>query len=582
MGNTSSAGGKTLTPEQKDIKYLGDRVPFGDAELIHVYRAYQTLRTRSKDESVSFITDMGVATASLSSIEEAEERLMLFQAIEHKILPPNFGNTLYKKCLLRKQDRSGYDEHGDNGNAAVGQSIDISTEDEYTRLARLEAFFDGLAKCGRRGNKASLEILIACCKLQEKPPSAAAATNDNDTYMMPNYSGSSSSSKDQTYVDPAEFVDMGYRIGLATAFLKAAAEDDDMSLFIPSPDASQSPELKAFAMSLRQCATKRNQRMVRSVTPSTDLVEFVTNEDIMEWAEATAPMFAATLSTFFYSLLFPGRPAPPSRSSFDYPQIPSESTFFLKASSPLLFSFGCMSVSLGGEFYRLYTSAADGLSFNRLQNSLLGYGGPTLIIIQSGDSVFGAYTASPWKESKDYYGNSDCFLYQMLPLTAVYRPTNSNTKFMYCNSHARSKGYDQQAHGIGFGGTTDQPRLFIAETFDDCCASNRDLMFETGRLLSDKFDTDHFEIDNLEVWGVGGTDVVQDALGARDRQRDIRAANIRKARKVDKAAFLDDLRSGLIESKAFAHRQQIRGRDDACVDPDDPQNYLHPGEKQSL
>ena len=105
------------------------------------------------------------------------------------------------------------------------------------------------------------------------------------------------------------------------------------------------------------------------------------------------------------------------------------------------------------KFYRLYTSASDGLSFNRLMNALLGYGGPTLLIIQSGKSTFGAFTASPWKESKDFYGNHACFLYRLLPeRTAVYRPSGGTSKasnrFMYCNSFARSRGYDQQAHGV--------------------------------------------------------------------------------------------------------------------------------------
>mmetsp|Transcript_6042 Transcript_6042/g.6907 ORF Transcript_6042/g.6907 Transcript_6042/m.6907 type:complete len:142 (+) Transcript_6042:110-535(+) len=73
-----------------------------------------------------------------------------------------------------------------------------------------------------------------------------------------------------------------------------------------------------------------------------------------------------------------------------------------------------------------------------------------------------------------------------------------------------------------------------------------------------------FEIDGLEVWGVGGTDMVQEGMQARGRSRDIRQANINKARKVDKAAFLDDLRSGVIENKAFAHRDQVQGRDGTC------------------
>ena len=73
-----------------------------------------------------------------------------------------------------------------------------------------------------------------------------------------------------------------------------------------------------------------------------------------------------------------------------------------------------------------------------------------------------------------------------------------------------------------------------------------------------------FVIDNLEVWGVGGSNVVEESLKARSRTRDIRQANINKARKVDKAAFLDDLRNGVIDNKAFAHRAQIQGRDGPC------------------
>lgn len=152
---------------------------------------------------------------------------------------------------------------------------------------------------------------------------------------------------------------------------------------------------------------------------------------------------------------------------------------------------------------------------------------------------------------------------------------------MYCNSFARSRGYDKQKHGIGFGGTVQEPRLFISESFDDCLAGSADLTFERGHLLSNH-DDKSFEIDSLEVWGVGGTDVVMEALGARARQRDIRQAAINKARKVDKAAFLEDFQSGLIDSKAFAHRAQIQGRDGACVGEEDLRQYnRHENEKRN-
>jgi hypothetical protein len=210
---------------------------------------------------------------------------------------------------------------------------------------------------------------------------------------------------------------------------------------------------------------------------------------------------------------------------------------------------------------------------------LLGYGGPTLIVIQStSGGIFGAFTASAWKESKDFYGNSDCFLYQLLPSTAVYRPRGNGTNYMYCNSEARSRGYDGLAHGIGFGGTNLQPRLFISESFDGCLASSEDLTFENGTLLprTEEGTSQYtFEIENIEVWGVGGDDVVAEALESRSQHRELTEANIRKARKVDKAAFLDDFRSGLIESKAFQHRNQIQGRADADLDDKHKTAYVY-------
>ena len=189
-----------------------------------------------------------------------------------------------------------------------------------------------------------------------------------------------------------------------------------------------------------------------------------------------------------------------------------------------------------------------------------------MLVIQSADgAVFGAFTGAPWKESKDFYGTSDSFLYQLSPVTAVYRPKASGQpNYMYCNSHARSKGYDQQAHGIGFGGTIDQPRLFLAETFDynDNYAGTQDVTYENGPFLpvteSGTYPK-HFDVEALEVWGVGGDEVVQQALGAQSKARSIRDEGIRRAKKVDRAAFLDDLRSGVIDSKAFQHRQQIDG-----------------------
>jgi len=151
---------------------------------------------------------------------------------------------------------------------------------------------------------------------------------------------------------------------------------------------------------------------------------------------------------------------------------------------------------------------------------------------------------------------------------------------MYCNPQARSKGYDGLAHGIGFGGDTSKPRLFITETLDECIASSNDLTFVGGELLasstsnsnSQRRQRNSFEIESMEVWGVGGDSAVKEALGQREEHRQIMDANIKKARKVDKAQFLDDFKSGLIESKAFQHRGQIRGREGTAIDEDHGEN----------
>jgi len=302
----------------------------------------------------------------------------------------------------------------------------------------------------------------------------------------------------------------------------------------------------------------------------------VSLQSFIEWSEQNMPSLSSCLPTLLHHIFFPDVPHPPSRTPFNYPDLKgAHSAFFSSRNSPRLFTLASMSPSLGGEWHRLYTSDSDGLSFNRLQNALLGYSGPTLIVIQESatSGIFGAFTSSQWKESKDFYGNSDCFIFQLTPSAAICRPRGAGKNYMYCNSKARSKGYDGQAHGIGFGGTVDCPRLFISETFEGCVAASGDMTFKAGTLLPpplpDTPATKFFDIESVEVWGVGGDDIVAEALGSRDQQRQIAFANIQKARKVDKAQFLDDFNSGLFDSKAFAHKQQVNGRVDVCVPDDD-------------
>ncbi|CAB9519216.1 TLD domain-containing protein 1 [Seminavis robusta] len=545
MGNSSS--NTAQTQEQKDIKYLGDRMPFGDAELKRLYRCYYQIEQAS--ERISFLTDWAVHADPQATDAVREERALLIGVLEAKVLPEGFGNRLYQTAFLRRGEVSVYnDNNSPKSNAAP--------VDEYTRVANLEQFFDGLSNCGRRGTKHAVKVLFHCC-------------DQNATITTP----------DEPMIQANDLIQLGYRIALSSAFLKSSnqeeedEQDNDMARFLPAEDKLSQQELHSFAQSIVDHSNVRRSRMGIPPLPTTQEELWVSIDDVTSWVNDEAPLFANTLSTFMYRVFNPGQPYPPSRTEFVYPVIPQESAFFEAGSSTLLFVFACLSTALSGHFHRLYTSLSDGLSFNRLQNSLLGYGGPTLLILRSADGdLFGAFTASSWRESKDFYGNSDCFLYQLLPRVAVYRPSGNGQNFMYCNSFARSRGYDKQAHGIGFGGTVTEPRLFIAEAWDSCSASSRDMTFENGPLLGQSASggaNKQFDLEALEVWGVGGEEVVNAALGDRVKARAVKDAAIQKARKVDKAAFLDDFRSGIIESKAFAHRQQVKGRADADLEDHD-------------
>jgi hypothetical protein len=193
-----------------------------------------------------------------------------------------------------------------------------------------------------------------------------------------------------------------------------------------------------------------------------------------------------------------------------------------------------------------------------------------LIIISAlGGGVFGAFTSAQWKMSGDFYGDGDCFLFSVDPCVKVYRPTGNRSNYMYCNPSSRLSYNDGKAHGIGFGGTTDAPRLFIPESslLDDdafCRAGSYDTTYEQGPLLpegSTHF-SDRFRIDHIEIWGVGDDETLQKAIQARDFQKSVTSANVRKAQTiVNKSTFMDDLTAGFINTKLWEHRDHASQRD---------------------
>ena len=144
-------------------------------------------------------------------------------------------------------------------------------------------------------------------------------------------------------------------------------------------------------------------------------------------------------------------------------------------------------------------------------------------------------------------------------------------KYMYFHSNSNvntsnPSRKDDLAVGLGFGGTVRHPRLFIDYQLEECSVTHQDTSFEEGYLglppSDDPFSSQSFSstihIDILEIYAVGDEDTIQRGFNAQYQHRDIADATLRNARKVDKAAFLGELRN---EGKGvFAHRGQVDGR----------------------
>mmetsp|Transcript_25607 Transcript_25607/g.42279 ORF Transcript_25607/g.42279 Transcript_25607/m.42279 type:complete len:659 (+) Transcript_25607:150-2126(+) len=269
-----------------------------------------------------------------------------------------------------------------------------------------------------------------------------------------------------------------------------------------------------------------------------------------------------------------------------------------------IFAFTSISTTkFGGKWHRLY-AGADGWTFQKLEHAIMGYDGPTLLVIKASskqhDTVtLGAYTAAKWERNKrDFFGVPDCFLFQLVPTLRVLKSLpkmgTRGGHYMYFHSNTNTQNLnpskkDELVEGLGFGGTVRTPRLFVDCNLEECRASSKDTSFEEGHLgvtpsddpFSSAFSpsggastTSSLHIESLEVFAVGDSETIMKGFQAQNHYRDIADSTLRNARTVDKAAFLGDMRNGVIETKAFAHRGQVDGRAHGCLKVDGKANGI--------
>jgi hypothetical protein len=328
------------TDERKRLRQLGERHPFSDDELRTLLRCFTYVsnkkQQKQKDDDDSFLMDLVVGCAERNHHGESEglqakpleaDLATTLTFIETNVLPKMFSSHLRRAALPNEAP------------TAVPHN---PAPLDATNVALVE-FLEGMTRLfGRSGSgtRTSLELIFSCCCIV-----------DNNTPQ-------------NEYANAHELTTLGYQLGLSSFFLSqqikgAKAEDDSAGVFeLPPPSSKLSgkgdPSLFSLARSL--CDVERNGMRSAGIPPSSnpsDDADNVSASTFFAWAEAVAPLLSATLPTLMHQLMFPLKKFSPSRQPFLFPDMKGQTSFFFEHPfSPRLFSFACMSLSLGGAVSR--------------------------------------------------------------------------------------------------------------------------------------------------------------------------------------------------------------------------------------
>lgn len=169
----------------------------------------------------------------------------------------------------------------------------------------------------------------------------------------------------------------------------------------------------------------------------------------------------------------------------------------------------------------LYDSCQHGVGANRFLHHVLGYKGPTLVMLKAdNEQVFCIASPSEWRETHLYTGDKGCCVIQVLP---KFQLLESGPKLLYLNTSQR--GYPK---GLRAGSDPRKPVVSVDEHFEkiDCRGISSILL-------------------SIEVWGCGDKQ-------SRDIQMDIKKWQIKEAErqrtvKLTAADWLDNPDRYLLE-----------------------------------
>jgi hypothetical protein len=121
--------------------------------------------------------------------------------------------------------------------------------------------------------------------------------------------------------------------------------------------------------------------------------------------------------------------------------------------------------------------------------------------------TLGAYIAQPWKQSRQFWGSDQCFLFELDPTFDIFRPIHTSNHYIYCHHE----------FGIGFGAsnnlhpsTSNQGGFILSlqNTLQEGIYENEAYppqpSFESATQSRKHVDfCFKFETENIEVFGLG-------------------------------------------------------------------------------
>ena len=342
---------------------------------------------------------------------------------------------------------------------------------------------------------------------------------------------------------------------------------------------------RALANSSDEPTTPLSWADMFSTTGGGERKEILSRPEWREYVSRYLPSVHKTLSTVFQQYLF-GRNCAyrPCALQLPKPEESLSSLFWNHSTAIIPTQLALM--DLGGKWRRIFCSELDGLSFRTFHEALIGFCGPTLILIQTNKGEkLGYFTEVPWKSSPvSFTGQGESFLFRLHPEWSVYHAMTTALPNKYHQVLNPPVAHRKDCLvGLAVGGiASDHPRLHITETLERCKACSVDSVFESGPLLADA-EHNFFDVDILEVWSVRVDDAkFYKAKESGKLRAEIREGYRQNAGSVDRAQFLDDFQTGIIPNHLYAHREQARGRVEFVASDDEGTGYFVQGKEPSL